>query len=154
MTLTMVGLCFISGGCSATFELEEIAYSTNAEKQFVNEQSFGKSPEVVYTALTSFLEKENARIIARDTDNKLICWTPTSADFEKLLLGERQKPSYGNFMAAKGIYTSACVRDANGKSTVVLHSTLRHNVDSSISYSNGKYERYILDQLAQRLKDR
>lgn len=143
-------LLFLMTGCSTTFELQEIAYSTNVERPFVNERSFAYPADQVYQMFLDVLAKESAVIIGTDPGNQFVCWSATASDFEKLMF---QLPESSWYPIDSGIvHGSARVRPNSNGAVISLHCTLRDNISSNISYSNGNYERNLLNKTTNKLK--
>lgn len=143
-------LLFLMTGCSSTFELQEIAYSTNVEKPFVNERSFAYPADQVYQMFLDVLAKENVVITGTDPGNRFVCWSATASDFRKLMF---QLPENSWYPIDRGIvHGSARVwPDSNG-AVISLHCTFRDNINANISYSNGNYERNLLNKTTNKLK--
>ena len=143
-------LLFLMTGCSSTFELQEIAYSTNVEKPFVNERSFAYPADQVYQMFLDVLAEENAVIIGTDPGSRFICWSATASDFKKLMF---QLPENSWYPIDSGIvHGSARVWPNSSGAVISLHCTLRDNISSNISYSNGNYERNLLNKTTNKLK--
>ena len=110
----------------------------------VSKQSFSCQPKNLYNTVHSLLQQMNAHITAKDDQEYFIAWCHFACDFVTLKASSSGERSY-NWGGI--VYATARIKPWDSGSVVYLHSTMRNSNIPDIEFSDGTYEKILLEKI-------